>query len=176
MPNEPPPVDGPEETVDLVDEQDRVVGQAPRTTVRARNLLHREVAALVRNGRGEIDVPRRTETKDVFPGKYDMFVAGVVKGGESYDDAIRRELEEELGIEPTSPAFLLKTRYRDEDINWWTCVYEVTWDGPVRHQAEEIAWGGFMPQADLLARLDRWPFVPDGLLVFRRYLSGRERP
>jgi len=166
-----PPTFPAEEIVDLVDEDDHVTGQAPRREVRARNLLHREVAAIVRNPRGEIYVHRRTETKDVFPGMYDMFVAGVVTSGESYEEAIRRELREELGIEHVEPTFLLKARYRDPDINWWTCCYEVVWSGPIRHQEDEIAWGRFMPEAELIAKLDELPFVPDGVVVFRRYLD-----
>src|SRR6266542_5461370 len=102
----------PEEMVDLVDEDDRVVGVAPRSEVRARNLLHREVAAICRNSAGAIYVHRRTDTKDVFPGLYDMWVAGVVSSGETYAQAVRRELEEELGI-TGEPAFLFKHRYRD---------------------------------------------------------------
>jgi isopentenyldiphosphate isomerase len=164
-----------EEIVDVVDEHDRVVGQAPRREVRARNLLHREVAAIVRNGRGDIYVHRRTATKDVFPGMYDMFVAGVVTSGETYEDAIRRELSEELGIDGVEPAFRFKSRYRDPAINWWTCGYEVMWNGPIRHQEEEIAWGRFMPETDLLAKLEEWPFVPDGLVAFRRYREGQGR-
>jgi isopentenyldiphosphate isomerase len=168
--------DSAEEMVDLVDEDDVVIGRAPRREIRARNLLHREVAAIVRNGRGEIYVHRRTDTKDVFPGMYDMFVAGVVASGETYEAAIRRELAEELGIEVTEPAFLFKARYRDQDIDWWACGYQVVWDGPIRHQEEEIAWGGFMAEEDLIARLDEWPFVPDGLVTFRRYLAERADP
>jgi isopentenyldiphosphate isomerase len=163
------------EIVDLVDEEDRVIGQAPRSEVRSRNLLHREVATIVRNAAGEIFVHRRTDTKDIFPGMYDMFVAGMVTSGESYDQAIRRELQEELGIEGVEPAFLFKSRYRDSDINWWTCGYEVRWIGAVRLQAEEIAWGRFMPQGELIAKLDEWSFVPDGLVVFRAYLDQRGR-
>src|SRR5439155_22041790 len=82
---------GAQEIVDLVDEGDGVIGRAPRYEVRQRNLLHREVAAIVRNGRGEIYVHRRTDTKDLVPGMYDMFVAGMVTSGESYEEAIRRE-------------------------------------------------------------------------------------
>jgi isopentenyldiphosphate isomerase len=158
-----------EEVVDIVDEDDEVVGRAARRDVRTRNLLHREVAAIVRNGRGEIYVHRRTSTKDVFPNMYDMFVAGVVTSGETYEGAVRRELAEELGIEGVEPAFLFKSRYRDADVNWWTCVYGVVWEGPIRWQEEEIAWGGFMSQTELIAKFDEWPFVPDGLVVFRRY-------
>jgi isopentenyldiphosphate isomerase len=163
------------EIVDLVDEDDYVIGRAPRREVRARNLLHREVAAIVRNPVGEIYVHRRTDMKDVFPGMYDMFVAGVVTSDESYDDAIRRELAEELGIEGAEPAFLIKSRYRDSEINWWTCCYEVMWGGPIVHQEEEIAWGRFIPEDELVASLDEFPFVPDGLVVFRRYLDERAR-
>lgn len=173
--NDGAPALGAEEIVDLVDEDDRVIGRAPRREVRARNLLHREVAAIVRNPRGEIYVHRRTDTKDVFPGMHDMFIAGVVTSGESYEDSIKRELSEELGIEGADPTFLFKSRYRDRDINWWTCGYEVVWDGPIRRQEDEIAWGKFMAESDLIEKLDEWPFVPDGLVAFRHYLDERAR-
>ncbi len=159
-----------EELVDLVDEDDEVIGQAPMCEVRACNLLRRGVAAIVRNHRGEIYIHRRADTRDAFPGMYDMFVPGIVTSGESYDGAIRRELAEELGIEGVEPAFLFKSRYQDADVNWWTCGYEVVWDGPI-HLSEEIAWGGFMPEADLIVKLDKWRFVPGGIQLFRRYLE-----
>jgi isopentenyldiphosphate isomerase len=170
-PNEVSPTLAAQEIVDLVDEEDHVVGKAPRSEVRTRNLLHREVAAIVRNSGGEIYVHRRTDTKDVFPGMYDMFVAGMVTSDESYEEAIRRELAEELGVQGVEPTLLFKARYSDPDINWWTCCYEVVWDGPIRHREEEIAWGRFMPEVELTAKLDELPFVPDGLVVFRRYLD-----
>ena len=162
-----------EEMVDLVDEDDRVVGVAPRSEVRSKNLLHREVAAICRNRAGAIYVHRRTETKDVFPGMYDMWVAGVVSSGETFGEAIRRELEEELGIAGAEPVFLFKHRYRDRKLNWWTEAFEVRWDGPIRHQPEEVAWGAYLSEPELVAKLDEWPFVPDGVEVFRRYLRER---
>ena len=66
-------------------------------------------------------------------------------------------------------------RYHDADINWWTCCYEVIWDRPIRVQEEEIAWGRFMSEAELTAQLDQLPFVPDGLVAFRRYLDESNR-
>ena len=165
----------PEEMVDLVDEDDRVVGVAPRSEVRSKSLLHREVAAICRNRDGAIYVHRRTETKDVFPGMYDMWVAGVVSSGETYEGAVRRELEEELGIAGAEPTFLFKHRYLDRHLNWWTEAFEVRWDGPIRHQPEEVAWGAYLSEAELVAKLDEWPFVPDGVEVFRRYLKERAK-
>lgn len=32
-----------------------------------------------------------------------------------------------------------------------------------------------MPEDELIASLDEFPFVPDGIVVFRRYLDERAR-
>ena len=74
-----------EELVDLIDEQDRVIGWARRERIRKLNLLHRGVGILCYDPAGRIYVHRRTETKDVFPGMYDMFVGGAVGRGEARD-------------------------------------------------------------------------------------------
>jgi NUDIX domain-containing protein len=49
----------------------------------------------IRNTAGEIWVHRRTDTKDVYPGLYDMVVGGVLASGEAWEDGARRELKEE---------------------------------------------------------------------------------
>lgn len=157
----------------LVDEEDRVVGTAPRRDIRSRNLLHRGVAIIVRNPAGQIYVHRRTETKDVFPGMHDRVVGGMVAAGESYEETARRELAEELGVEGVDPSFLLKHRYRGDRNNAWISLYEVVWPGSIRHQEEEISWGAYMSEEDIVARLDEWSFAPDHLEVFERYLSWR---
>jgi isopentenyldiphosphate isomerase len=159
------------ELVDLVDERDRVVGRATRREVRRRKLLHRGTAVLCRNPAGEVYVHRRTDTKDVFPGRYDMFVGGVVTAGEGYEAAAARELAEELGVAAVELRFLFKHRYTGADNPSWSAAFEVVWDGPVRPQPTEIAWGAFLPLPELAARLARWPFVPDSLEMFARWLE-----
>jgi isopentenyldiphosphate isomerase len=156
-----------EELVDLIDEEDRVIGCAPRAEVRLRNLLHRGVGILCLNGRGEIYVHRRTETKDVFPGLYDMLVGGVVGRGESYGAAARREIAEELGIAGPEPLWLCRYLYLGPRNRSLVAVYRVVWDGPIRHQEEEIAWGSYLAPVELERRLAEWEFVPDGLEIYR---------
>lgn len=163
--------EGLEEWVDLVDEANRVTGRAARREVRARNLLHRGVGILCRNPGGEIYVHRRTETKDVFPGLHDMLVGGVVASGERYGHAARREILEELGIDGPEPRFLFYHLYLGPLNRSWIAVYEVEWDGAIRHQASEVAWGAYLSLEDLRSKLDTWEFVPDGLEIFRRYLG-----
>ncbi|MBH5135420.1 NUDIX domain-containing protein [Streptomyces sp. HB-N217] len=82
-----------DEILDVVDENDRVVGRARRGDVYDRGLRHRCVFVWARDPEGRVFVHRRTASKLVFPALYDMFVGGVVGAGESYDDAALREAE-----------------------------------------------------------------------------------
>ncbi|MEU3980089.1 NUDIX domain-containing protein [Streptomyces sp. NPDC026672] len=159
-----------DEILDVVDEQDRVVGQAPRGEVYARGLLHRAVFVRARDAAGRLFVHRRTATKLVFPSLYDMFVGGVVGAGESYDDAALREAEEELGVRGLPrPEFLFRFLYDDgAGGGWWSAVYEVRCELPVRPQVEEVAWYDFLTEDEVAARLDEWEWVPDGLAAYER--------
>jgi isopentenyldiphosphate isomerase len=159
--------DGPgEEWVDVVDADDRVLGRATRARIRAQNLLHRNVAVLCVDSRGRIYVQRRTQTKDLFPGLYDMFVGGVVTAGEDYDAAALREIGEELGIVGPRPQLLLTHHYDGPQTRSLTRVYRVSWDGPIRHQASEVAWGGYRTPRELIDNLEGFTFVPDGAEIF----------
>ncbi|MBI4586363.1 MAG: NUDIX domain-containing protein [Planctomycetes bacterium] len=165
----------PHEWVDLVDLENRILGKTTRAEVRSRNLLHRGVGILCLNSRGEVYVHRRTETKDVFPGLYDMFVGGVVVSGESYDEAARREIAEELGIRGPAPEFLFTHLYQGDRNRAWIHVYRAVWDGAIVHQKEEIAWGGWMPEEELPRWVERHSgIVPDGLEIFHHYLEWKK--
>ncbi len=162
----PPSAD---EVLDIVDEHDRVVGRARRAEAYARRLRHRCVFVLVRDQAGRIFVHRRVAGKLIFPSRYDMFVGGVVGAGESYDEAARREAEEELGVSGLpAPGHLFTFRYETPEHSWWSAVYEVTCALPVRPQVEEIAWHAFLTEAELDRRLTEWDWVPDGLEAYRR--------
>ncbi|MFI0240791.1 NUDIX hydrolase [Streptomyces sp. NPDC016845] len=162
-----------EEIVDIVDEEDRVIGQAPRGEAYRQGLRHRTAFILARDPEGNVFVHRRTTTKLVFPGRYDMFVGGVVGTGESYDEAALREAEEELGVSGL-PAprplfkFLYDGRADGTGGSWWSYVYDVTCALPVRPQAEEIDWYTFLSPAELERRLDAWPWTPDSLAAYER--------
>ncbi|GAA1009267.1 NUDIX hydrolase [Streptomyces sp. F-3] len=164
-----------EEILDIVDEHDRVIGQFPRGEAYARKLRHRCVFVQVRNAEGRLFVHRRTPAKLVFPSLYDMFVGGVVGAGETYDDAALREAEEELGVTGLPrPEHLFKFLYDDgAGHTWWSAVYQVRCDLPVRPQAEEVAWYGFLSEGEVERRLREWEWVPDGLAAYERLKAYR---
>lgn len=71
----------PDEIFDVVDEADRVVGRATRAVVHRDGLRHRAAHVFLLNSRGELFLQRRS-----------------LDAGESYVEAARRELAEELGV------------------------------------------------------------------------------
>jgi 8-oxo-dGTP pyrophosphatase MutT (NUDIX family) len=169
------PMSSADEILDIVDENDQVVGQSPRGAAYARGLRHRCAFIQVRDATGRLFVHRRTPTKLVFPSLYDMWVGGVVGAGETYDDAALREAEEELGVSGLpSPEFLFKFLYDDgAGRTWWSAVYEVRCDLPVNPQAEEVAWHDFLPEDEVERRLSQWEWVPDGLDAYERLRAHR---
>ncbi|MFF3913532.1 NUDIX hydrolase [Streptomyces sp. NPDC001852] len=164
-----------DEILDIVDENDQVIGQCPRGEAYANGLRHRCVFIQARDAAGRLFVHRRTATKLVFPALYDMFVGGVVGAGESYDEAALREAEEELGVTGLPrPTYLFKFLYDDGAGNsWWSAVYEVRCELPVRPQAEEVQWHDFLPDQEVERRLGAWEWVPDGLAAYERLRAFR---
>ena len=64
--------------------------------------LHDCVGALLVHD-GRVLLGRRAENRDWLPGAWDVF-GGHIEPGETEEAALRRELREELGIEPLAPA------------------------------------------------------------------------
>ena len=165
-------MDPADELVDVVDEDDRVVATVTRREVRQRSLLHRCTYVLLENSAGAVLVHRRTPTKDVHPGAYDVFAGGVCGAGESYDECARREVAEEVGVEGAELAFRFKHRYRGPTGQAWGAVYEGRWDGPVRPQETEIEWLAWVSPDELDRMLRELTFCPDSREIFAR-LRGR---
>ena len=95
-----------DELLDIVNEQDEVVGQKFRSEVyRYRLSSFRVVNAFVQNSKGQLWIPRRSASKRIFPLCLDASMGGHVSTGESYQDAFRRELMEELRIDVEATSY-----------------------------------------------------------------------
>jgi len=161
-----------EEIVVIVDRDNNVIGAMPRHEMRAKRLPHRSTYILVFNSRGELYVQKRTPTKDVFPGYYDVAAGGVVLAGESDEQGAERELEEEMGIRGVPLNRLFDFYFEDEHTRLWGCAFSCVYDGIVVLQEEEVESGAFVPVDDILRRAETQPFTPDGVYVLQRYLKG----
>ncbi len=90
----------PDEIVDLVNENDEVVGQATKREVNSNpDLIHREVAVLVYDNSNRIYIQQRSKNKKAFPLLWIISVAGHVPAVMLPIDAAHMELGEELGFD-----------------------------------------------------------------------------
>ena len=165
---------GVDEIVALYDEGGRPSGSAPRSRMRAENLRHAATAVVVRDSLGRVYVHRRTDSKDVYPGRWDFTAGGVLLDGEDPDTAARREAEEELGV--TSPLEPLgEGDYADDHTRYHAYLYRTTWDGPVRWQPEEVATGEWVTLERLAAMIDdpAVAMMPDAEALLGGWLRDR---
>jgi 8-oxo-dGTP pyrophosphatase MutT (NUDIX family) len=157
-----------DELVDVVDDGNEVVGVAPRRTVRDENLQHRCTYVFLLNPDGKLYIHRRTDTKDVYPGFYDVGAGGVNGAGKKFEVCARRELEEELGVS-AEPTFRFLHRDDGPSGRVWGGAFDVVWDGPIVWQPSEVVWGAFVTVDGVDAMIEREPFCPDGLELLQRW-------
>ncbi len=139
-----------EEIFDVVNERDEVIGQAPRSEVHRRGLMHRAVHVLVFNTAGQVFLQKRSMTKDRQPGLWDSSASGHVDAGEDYDACAVRELREEIGLLlPATPARLFKLAAGAETDQEHVWVYRGEAEGPFRLDPEEIERGGWFAPAEV---------------------------
>lgn len=160
------------ERVAWVDEQDRPLGGLLRAELREQGLIGRGTFILLFNSRGELCVHRRTLSKAVYPGYWDVAAGGMVGEGESYADSAARELFEELGI-ASVPLHEHGRFFFDEPGNrLWGAVFSAVSDAPLVLQPEEVMEAHFIAPSQALSDAVEKPFCPDSLQALRLYLAA----
>ncbi len=157
-----------DETVQIVNEENTEIAAVSRWIMREQQLIHRACYILVFNQAGDLFVQKRTETKDVYPGYYDVAAGGVVLAGESYEESAERELAEELGIEGVKLTPCFDNYFEDTANKVWGRVFRCKHEGPFTLQKEEIESGGFMNVTQILDAGDSQLLTPDGIEILHR--------
>jgi len=159
-----------EELFDVVDADDRVLEQLPRSVVHARKLLHRAANIFVFNSRGELLLQYRAATKDEYPLTYTSSASGHLSAGEDYAESARREMQEEIGI--TTPLErLAKFPGTPHNAYEHTVLFRTVSDGPFTFDPVEIERAEFFSLADIERMLDEneQGFTPPFRQLFRWY-------
>ena len=150
--------------VDIVDTEDRVVDVVPRREMRARNLRHRSVGIAVLDSSGWVLIHRRADHKDVWPGRWDLAVGGVVDAGESWEAAAVRELAEEVSSHAPIRE-IGRGSYEDDDVRAIVRMYVAHDDGPFTFADGEVVEAFFVTIEELGERITRDLYVPDSVAM-----------
>lgn len=158
-----------EEMVEIVDQDNRPQEGCTRAQMRAAGLTHRATYVLVMNQENQIFVQKRTTTKDIYPGYWDLAAGGVVLAEEGYEEAAARELQEELGIDGEL-TFLFDHYYGDQGNKVWGRVFLCRHQGPFLLQESEIEYGCFMGVDEVQRLAQQEAVTPDGIEILEKFL------
>lgn len=137
-------MDNQQEIFPLVDESGRVIDSATRGECHSgTKLLHPVVHLHVFNSNGDVYLQKRPEWKDIQPGKWDTAVGGHIDYGETPEDALLREVREELGITDFKPQLIDKYVFESQRERELVYVHRTIYDGEIRPSAKELAGGRF---------------------------------
>ncbi len=166
-----------DEWLDLVDDEDRVVGRISRRDSAARGVTHvRVINAFLRNSQGAIWIPTRTLHKKMFPGCFDFSVGGYVSAGEDYDTAFRRELREELNIEASACVWrrLATLSPLQHPVQLFEAIYEISTDVTPDYNREDFSEAIWINPNDLMLKLSHGAPQKTDLLPVVRLCYGEQ--
>lgn len=137
-----------EPLIQIVDEEDKVIGALSMDEAKEKGKIHRIVRVMVQNSKGQLLLQKRSSLIP-YPGMWDSSAAGHVDEGETYESAALRELSEEVGIKNVQLK-IVKTYYYNEndfknrDIRQFNRVFEVKFDNTPndlsKDEVTEVKW------------------------------------
>lgn len=153
--------DNSKEIFPVVDETGTVLGSATRGECHdGSKILHPVVHMHLFDSSGRLYLQQRPLWKDIQPGKWDTAVGGHIDFGEAVDEALVREVREELGVTAFEPRFLLKYLFESEREKELVYVFSCVYDGEVC-PSDELDGGRFWAVSEIEAAVGQGVLTPN---------------
>ncbi len=164
--------DNKEELFPIVDERGNVLGSISRGKAHdGCKLLHPVVHLHLFNSKGELYLQKRPSWKDIQPDKWDTACGGHVDFGESVKNAIKREVNEELGITDYTPIQMGHYVFESKKEKELVYVNKTTYDGLVNPSKEELSGGRFWKRQEILDNIGKGIFTPNFESEYIKYFG-----
>lgn len=163
-----------DELLDLVDSSDRVIGTIKRSQKYGSDIngYFRAAELFIQNSHGELWIPRRTMQKTIAPGGLDYSASGHVMAGESYFQALKRETEEELGLDLESDTVKLLFKFPPSGVEklFFRTVYLYSSDKAPSYSPEDFSGFEWLSPFELINKLEAGEPSKRSLHETMRYL------
>ena len=163
--------DNNEELFPVVNEDGNIISAATRGECHGGSmLLHPVVHLQVFNSKGELYLQKRPAWKDIQPDKWDTAVGGHVDLGESVDQALKREVQEELGITDFTPEKVCDYVFQSDRERELVFVFKTIYDGEIT-PSSELDDGRFWTIEEIKINIGKDIFTPNFENEFNTYIS-----
>lgn len=160
------------EVFPLVDEKGNVIGSATRRECHdGSKLLHPVVHLHVFNDKGELYLQKRPLWKDIQPGKWDTAVGGHIDYGETPEEALSREVSEELGITDFVPEPIGKYVFNGQRESELVYVFRTVYNGSVSPSTDELDGGRFWTLEEIQEAMGKEVLTPNFEGEFQKYFG-----
>jgi len=161
-----------EEWFPLVNDAGETIGKATRTECHSGSkLLHPVIHLHIFNEAGELYLQKRSEKKDIQPGKWDTAVGGHIDYGETIIDALHREAREELNITDFTPIFLQQYIFESTIEKELVYTFKTIYTGFIQPDYDEVEEGRFWSIEEIRPKIKSGVFTPNFEYEFQRIFS-----
>ena len=161
--------------IDVVDERDERIGSVPRCEALSRGVNFRTSHVFLFNSQAELLLQRLAPTRARHAGRWGSSAAAYLHAGESYEDAARRRLREELGVS-SQLEFIGKITMNDERSRKFVALFASRSDDAAIEEPTHFDRIAYWPLARLDGEVEAHPdrFTPTFRELYRS-LRGRLR-
>ena len=164
--------DNQNEQFPIVDENGNILGAISRGKAHdGSKVLHPVVHLHLFNSKGELYLQHRPAWKDIQPDKWDTACGGHIDLGENVEQALKREVSEELGITDFIPESLGHYVFESSRERELVYVNRTVYNGSIQPSKDELDGGRFWTMKEIHDAIGQGILTPNFESEFLKFFG-----